>query len=85
LCLGSRISPLRAWRSNGSSGLISLRVNILREWCTRLDWDATCLAVTEQLQPSFDVNVCGIELCSTLICIQRIVDLIVARFVLHNY
>lgn len=43
---------------------------------------SVCLSTSEQLKPSLNVNICWIQFRSTLISIQGISDLIVARFIL---
>lgn len=80
--LWSRAGPLRTRRSNSSLILVGLRVHIGRRW--RLRWLTIGTAVTQQLQPGLDMRVGRVKFSSTLVCIQRIADLVVATFVLYN-
>jgi hypothetical protein len=57
-------------------------MNILRKWSAGLHRKSVCLTAAEQLKTSLDVHILGIELCGSLIGIQRIVNLIVAGFIL---
>jgi len=57
-------------------------MNILREWGAGLHRKSVGLAAAEQLKTSLDVHILGVELGRSLIGIQRIVDLIVAGFIL---
>jgi hypothetical protein len=80
--LGGRVSPLRSWRTNCPSCLVRLRMDVLRKWSTGLHRESVGLAAAEELKASFDVHVLGIELGGSLVGIQGIVDLVVARFIL---
>jgi hypothetical protein len=75
----SRASPLR--RSGRACGLISLRVDIgrLRSRGRRATVGTTR---AEKLEASLDVRVARVKLCSTLVCVQSISDLVVAALVL---
>ena len=76
----SRASPLR--RSGRACGLISLRVDIGR---LRSRGRRTTVGTTraEKLEASLDVRVARVKLCSTLVCVQSISDLVVAALVLY--
>jgi len=76
----SRASPLR--RSGRACGLISLRVDIgrLRSRGRRATVGTTR---AEKLETSLDVRVARVKLCSTLVCVQSISDLVVAALVLR--
>jgi hypothetical protein len=80
--LGSRASPLRTRRSDSALVLICLRMHVGGHG--RLRNLAIGTAVTQQLQPGLDMRVGWVEFSSTLVCIQRIADLVVARLILYD-
>lgn len=73
-------SPLRSSRPSRSSSLVGLRMNIC--WLrSRRRGSAVGLARAQELQTSLDVRVAGVKLGSTLVSVQGIRDLVIARFV----
>jgi hypothetical protein len=57
-------------------------VNILWNRCAVLVWYAACgLAVLQELQASFDMHVRRIKIGGTLVCVERIGGLVIARLV----
>lgn len=80
---GPRASPLRAGRTNRTGSLVGLRVNV--SWHRRLSWWGTIrLSISQQLQPSLDVRVRGVQLGGTLVRVQSIRDLVVAGLILRR-
>lgn len=78
-----RTTPLGLWRAVHSSGLVGLRVDILRQRCAILVRHAIRrLAILQQLQAGLNMHVGRVEISCTLVCIQRICSLVVAGFVL---
>jgi hypothetical protein len=49
-----------------------------------MHWNATALSIAKQLKTSFDMDIRRIELCSALVGIKRIVDLIITGFILFG-
>ena len=81
---------LRLWRTAGRTtrecplatgglSLVVVHLNILRRWWRVAGGGLTCLA--QKIEACFDVNVVRVEVCCTLVCIQSIACLVVARFV----
>jgi hypothetical protein len=60
-------------------------VDILWNRCAVLIWYAACgLAVLQELQASFDMHVRRVKISSTLVCVERIGCLVIARLVLEH-
>jgi len=57
-------------------------MDILGQRSASLNWKPVGLPAAKQLEPCFNVHVCRIKFGCTLVRIERIVDLIVARFIL---
>jgi hypothetical protein len=55
---------------------------VLRGRRGRLVLDARGLAIAQELESSLDVLIVGIKLGGTLVCVQSIIRLVVARLVL---
>ena len=65
------------------SGLVSLRMDVLGDWNAALIGCAIGgLAILQQLQAGFNMDVGRIKVGSALVCVKRISSLVVARFVL---
>lgn len=73
-------APRRRCRARcGSSWLVSIGVDV-----RGLRGTGGGATTAQQLQPRLDVRVTGVELRRPLVRIQGVVDLIVARFILHK-
>jgi hypothetical protein len=59
-------------------------MDVLWQRGTGVHWHSTALSITKKLKSGLDMDVSGIKLCGTLIGIKRIIDLIVAGFVLFK-
>jgi hypothetical protein len=78
-CVGATV-PLRRWTTD-VGGLNRLWMDILRHWS--LIWHGTLfLAGAQNVEPCLDVDVGRIKLGSSLIGVQSVCSLVVARFVL---
>ena len=71
-----------SWWCTNTWGLVLLRMNVLRHGSGMLTRHARCLATAQDLQTSLDVYVARIEVGGSLVCIEGIGGLVVARFVL---
>jgi hypothetical protein len=78
--LGRSSSPLWS-RRNSNAVLVSLWVDILRHRGVVLI-GTCCLPTPKQLQACFDVDIGRIQLSSSGVCIESIICLVIARFVL---
>ena len=74
-------TPWLTWRSTKCTWLVSLRVNILGKRCTGLVRKAVCGLSLKQSKTRLDVDVGGIEISSSGVCVERIACLIVAGLV----
>lgn len=85
-CSSSRRAPLWTWWTTADcTWLIGLRVDILRQRSTSLCRHTRRSRLTlEKSQTRLDVNISRIKLCSSRVCIQGIISLVVARLVLHH-
>jgi hypothetical protein len=73
----SRVAPLGAWRADSTASLIRLGMDVLGEGSAGL---ARCaaLAAAQQLEAGLDMDIARVELRSALVCVQGVVDLVVA-------
>ena len=77
-----RCAPLGSRRGSDSGGLVGLGMNVLGLRSRSVVLVGTGQLALEQLQTGFDVDVGGIQVCRTTICIESVCDLVVAGFVL---
>jgi hypothetical protein len=79
-------TPLRTWWAVNRSRLVGLRVNILWEWSRILVRHAVGrLATLKELQARLDMYICRIQVSGSLVRVQSVGGLVVARFILgHN-
>jgi hypothetical protein len=73
--------PWLTWRTTKCARLIRLRVDILRQRCASLVREAIGGLTFKQRQACLDVDVCGIEISSASVRIERVAGLIVARLI----
>lgn len=73
----SRVAPLGPWRADSTASLIRLGMDVLGEGSAGL---ARCaaLAAAQQLEAGLDMDIARVELRSALVCVQGVVDLVVA-------
>ncbi len=76
---------MRPWWSDGAGWLVGIRMDILWNWSVVCRGSSSRWSVSEKVQASLDMNVIWIQLCSALVGIQCIIDLIVAGLVLRNW
>jgi hypothetical protein len=74
-------SPWLTWRTTKCARLIRLGVDVLRQRCAGLVREAIGGLTLKQRQACFDVDVCGIEISSASVRIERVAGLIVARLI----
>lgn len=60
--------------------LIGLRVDVGRHGRRT---SAISLAIPQELESCLDMRIAGIQLGCTLVCIQRVIDLVVATLILY--
>jgi hypothetical protein len=77
LWLVTRTGPLGSWRSAS----VSIRVNIRGLGNTGLRPGASA-TVSQEVEPGLDMRVVLVKISRPLVCVQSIVDLVVARLVL---
>lgn len=74
----ARVGPVRTWRSNGTLLLVCLRMDVGRHGRRA---GAVGLPIPQELEPGLDMGVGLVQLRSTLVSIQSIVDLVIAALV----
>jgi hypothetical protein len=78
-------TPLRTRWAIGGCGLICLRMNVLWQWSTVLVRHAVCGAtILQKLETCLNMGVVWIKISRSLVGIERISSLIVARLVLKH-